>query len=377
MGAGSAISPPAEARRPTLGERARALGVDRAAGEQQIHGVDPAHLPREEDGRVAAREEPERHLRPVERRARRAVADVGREQHVGAAGQAGAVDRDDERLPDVVAGEERVGRASERLEDLGRNALAARERGGRGNRLLQVHAGRKRAGGAGYHAAAQRRVVAQAVPGAGQIQDVRRIERVARLGTVDGDDRDGAVDLDADHACRYFALPAAVLLTELSAPTAARFVASTSIVIVTSSPTATPPASSAWFQVRPKSLRLIFVVACAPARVLPHGSFISGVGPSTSRTTGRVTPCRVRSPLTLYRPVPAGSILVETNVIFGYLATSRKSGLRRWLSRFSMCVSMLAGSISASIRERAGSDSLASTVPDTLPNWPRTLLTIR
>ena len=40
-----------------------------------------------------------------------------------------------------------------------------------------------------------------------------------------------------------------------------------------SSPTINPPASSAAFQVSPKSLRLIFVVADTPIRVLPHGSF--------------------------------------------------------------------------------------------------------
>jgi hypothetical protein len=54
---------------------------------------------------------------------------------------------------------------------------------------------------------------------------------------------------------------------------------STSNVIVTSSPTRNPPASSATFQFRPKSLRLIFAVAERPIRVLPHGSFPPGVGP--------------------------------------------------------------------------------------------------
>ena len=40
----------------------------------------------------------------------------------------------------------------------------------------------------------------------------------------------------------------------------------------------------------PKSLRLIFVVADAPMRWLPHGSLIGGEGPSTSSTTSLVTP---------------------------------------------------------------------------------------
>ena len=40
-----------------------------------------------------------------------------------------------------------------------------------------------------------------------------------------------------------------------------------------SSPTRMPPVSSAAFQVRPKSLRLIFVVAESRTRVFPQGSF--------------------------------------------------------------------------------------------------------
>ena len=49
-----------------------------------------------------------------------------------------------------------------------------------------------------------------------------------------------------------------------------------------------PPVSSAAFQVKPKSLRLIFVVADAPIRIFPQGSLPSGVGPSTFSTTGFV-----------------------------------------------------------------------------------------
>ncbi len=65
---------------------------------------------------------------------------------------------------------------------------------------------------------------------------------------------------------------------------------------MTSSPTKTPPLSSAAFQVRPKSLRLIFVVADTATRVLPQGSLAGGVGPSAVKTTLRVTSRTVRSP---------------------------------------------------------------------------------
>src|ERR1043165_6857641 len=79
---------------------------------------------------------------------------------------------------------------------------------------------------------------------------------------------------------------------------------STSKDIATSSPTNIPPASSTLFQFRPKSLRLTRVVAERPIRVLPHGSFVGGLGPSTSKTTLRVTPCIVRSPSTDSSPSP-------------------------------------------------------------------------
>src|SRR5579883_848905 len=65
----------------------------------------------------------------------------------------------------------------------------------------------------------------------------------------------------------------------------------------TSSPTTTPPASSAWFHVRPKSLRLMLPCALYPTRLPPHGS-PPWPSNSASRTTSRVTPCSVSSPWT-------------------------------------------------------------------------------
>src|SRR5262249_26541012 len=46
----------------------------------------------------------------------------------------------------------------------------------------------------------------------------------------------------------------------------------TSMASLTCSPTRTPPVSSAAFQLRPQSLRLIFAFADVPMRTLPHGS---------------------------------------------------------------------------------------------------------
>src|SRR6185437_14338180 len=121
----------------------------------------------------------------------------------------------------------------------------------------------------------------------------------------------------------------------------------------TSSPTTAPPASIILFHVSPKSLRLSLVVADAPARVLPHGSLIGAVGPSTASVTSLVRPCSVRSPTTFHLPVPAASIFFELNVIVGYFATSRKLALLRSESRSEERVSIEAVSIVTSIETDA------------------------
>src|ERR1700745_3162081 len=91
------------------------------------------------------------------------------------------------------------------------------------------------------------------------------------------------------------------------------FTNSTSRVMVTSSLTRMPPVSSAAFQVSPKSLRLILVVADTATRVVPQGSFEGGVGPSTEKTTLRVTPRMVRLPSTASSPSRTRLIPVDLN----------------------------------------------------------------
>src|SRR5215472_16251275 len=99
--------------------------------------------------------------------------------------------------------------------------------------------------------------------------------------------------------------------------------------MVTSSPTRMPPVSRAAFQVRPKSLRLIFVVAETAIRVLPQGSLLGGVGPSTANFTLRVTPLIVRSPSTDSSPSSSTRTPEDLNDKVGNFSTSKKSGLFR------------------------------------------------
>src|ERR1019366_3499387 len=154
-------------------------------------------------------------------------------------------------------------------------------------------------------------------------------------------------------------------------------VASISIVMATSSPSARPPWSSTWLKLTPKSLRWIVAVAVKPARRLPHGSFAMTPPRSTSSTTSRVAPRIVRSPVTARRSLPFSATRLLTNRMRGCLSASKKSPERRCASRCGSCVSTLATSISTSTRERVRSCSSSSSVAVHLVKRPRTLLTSR
>src|SRR5712692_4912106 len=151
------------------------------------------------------------------------------------------------------------------------------------------------------------------------------------------------------------------------------FTNSTSSVMVTSSPTRMPPVSSAAFQVRSNSLRLIFVVADTATRVLPQGSFAGGVGPSTEKSTLRVTPRMDRSPSTASSPSRTRVMRVHLKDSVGNFSTCKKSALLRCASRWASRVSIEAASIKASTREFVRSDSSRVNTPVTLANWPFTL----
>src|SRR3979490_2452482 len=92
---------------------------------------------------------------------------------------------------------------------------------------------------------------------------------------------------------------------------------SASMVILTSSPTTTPPLSRVAFHFTPKSWRLTLEVAATATRTLPQGSFTGDVGPSTSSTTSLVVPRMVRSPVTLSLPVATCWTLLDLKVIEG------------------------------------------------------------
>ena len=140
------------------------------------------------------------------------------------------------------------------------------------------------------------------------------------------------------------------------------------------SPTTTPPPSIGISKSTPKALRLISVVAEKPERVPPHGS---GWVPLNSRssTTGRVVPLMVRSPVTL-KFDPAGSTLVDTKVILGWVSTSKESLERRWPSRCSSRVLMDERSTSTCTEEASGSSPMVM-LPSKRSKLPFTLDTMR
>src|SRR6266567_1161006 len=142
--------------------------------------------------------------------------------------------------------------------------------------------------------------------------------------------------------------------------------------MVTSSPTRMPPVSSTEFQVNPKSLRLIFVVAETAIRVLPHGSFALGVGPSMVKSTLRVTARIVRSPSAASSPSRTTLMRVDLKERVGNFSTSKKSALLRCASRWASRVSIEAASIEASTCDLVTSDSSSVSTPVTLGNCPFT-----
>src|SRR5690625_1974829 len=95
--------------------------------------------------------------------------------------------------------------------------------------------------------------------------------------------------------------------------------------------TITPPPSRATFQVRPKSLREMEVVAENEARVSPLGP-VAAPPNSADRVTGLVTPLMVRSPLTV-KSSSSPVMEVVTKVHSGFLSASQKSADTRCSSR--------------------------------------------
>src|SRR5436309_14570734 len=111
--------------------------------------------------------------------------------------------------------------------------------------------------------------------------------------------RIGADDPDTDLLGSAVARRGLDQTAQATAATSAALSISTSSASLTSSPTRKPPVSSATFQVRPQSLRVMLVCALKPAWTPPIGSFACPEY-TTSSVTGRVTFRMVRSPVILY-----------------------------------------------------------------------------
>ena len=128
---------------------------------------------------------------------------------------------------------------------------------------------------------------------------------------------------------------------------------------------------------RPKSRRLIVVVADAPTRCWPFCPFRIGDGPSTSSVTSLVTPWSVRSPINLNLPGLPGSTRLDLNVSVGYFAISKKLGDLRSASRLSLPVVTAVTSIVMSALMLWTDVPSYSMVPVIFPSVPRTVDTIR
>jgi hypothetical protein len=144
---------------------------------------------------------------------------------------------------------------------------------------------------------------------------------------------------------------------------------------VTFSLTRTPPASRGAFQLTPQSLRLMETEPSKPARTLPEWSLTAPVKVNGT-VTGLLTPRMVRSPVRSKVSSLVSFTLVDLKVMTGYSSIARKSLLRRWPSRCSWPVSMLAALISMSTLDLAGSAPSIENVPSKSVNLPWTFVTI-
>jgi hypothetical protein len=94
----------------------------------------------------------------------------------------------------------------------------------------------------------------------------------------------------------------------------------------------------------------------------------------TGMTRVRVCPCRVKVPVTSSLPLATSFTAVLLKVMVGNFATSKKSELRRCLSRASLPVSMLAASMTTSTEEREMSSGSTWMVPWNVLKRPAVLL---
>ena len=117
---------------------------------------------------------------------------------------------------------------------------------------------------------------------------------------------------------------------------------------LTSSPMRKPPASSAVFQLNPKSLRLRVTSVSKPILSRPQWIFPRAEVGHRQRQPF-VTPCIVRSPTMSYVSAFRFVMRLLLNVMVLNFSTAKKSSDRRCLSRSASLVSMLAARIVTSI----------------------------
>src|SRR5580698_2065898 len=145
------------------------------------------------------------------------------------------------------------------------------------------------------------------------------------------------------------------------------FTASRSMVSFTSSPTM----AAGYPLPMPKAVRSMVVVAEKPTCGLWSMPGTGPFGPSTCRTTGLVTPWRVRLPFTVM-PLADLAMPVLTKVAVGYLSVSKKPEPLISESRALSPVSTEVASIVIFTLDFETSASFHWMVPAILPNWPWT-----
>lgn len=179
-------------------DRERSLRVDRARRQQQLRRVTAGNLPGQEDRGMTSRIESEGHLLEGKGCPGHGVSDLRREQQIESPGAGMPVDGRDERHAQRLRNQRGGRNGSQSLEGLGRHALAARQRLGDRNRLVHVHPGAEALlSGARQDGDADRVVGVDPLPVGRQIAQGLEVEGVGSLGSIQGDQGDVGMSIEA------------------------------------------------------------------------------------------------------------------------------------------------------------------------------------
>jgi competence protein ComEC len=188
-------------------DRERSLRVDRARRQQQLRRVTAGNLPGKDDRGMAGRVESEGDLLEGEGRPGHGESDLSGEQQIEASGSGVPVDGRNQGHAQWLRDQRGSRNGTQPLEGLGRHALPARQSLGDRNRFVHVHPGAEALlPGARQDGDADRLVGVDPLPVGRQIAQALEVEGVGPFGSIQGDQRDMRMSVEAFESGRHRAV---------------------------------------------------------------------------------------------------------------------------------------------------------------------------